>query len=113
MNFEEELRAALRHEPAPEDFAAKVFAKTTLAKTTLVRKHREGPRVVPIWRRPLSLAIAAALAVAAVVPPAVYQYHQRQRALEARDQLIAALSITRVQLQQVKARLQRNTRHKI
>jgi hypothetical protein len=113
MNFEEELRAALKHEPAPPYFAASVLAKTTLAKTTLARKRQEGPRVVPIWRRPLSLAIAAALAVAAVVPSAVYRYHQRQRALEARDQLIVALSITRGQLQQVKERIRQNTRHKI
>ena len=56
---------------------------------------------------------AAALTLAALVPPAVYQYRRRQRAIEARDQLLVALSITRSQLQHVKERVRRNTRHKI
>jgi hypothetical protein len=58
------------------------------------------------------MAIAAALAVAAIVPPAFYQYRQQQRALEARDQLMTALSITRVQLRQAKEMIRQNTRHK-
>ena len=98
MNLEDDLRRALRLEPAPADFAARVLSKT---------------RVVPFWRRPVALAIAAALALAALIPPAVYQHRRQQRALEARDQLAAALAITRVQLQQVRERIQRNTRHKL
>jgi hypothetical protein len=101
MNFEDELRAALQREAAPSDFAARVLAKT------------RRPRVLPFWRRPVTFAIAAALALTALVPSTVYQYRQHQRAIEARDQLILALSITRVQLQQVKERIQHNTRHKI
>ena len=108
MNLDDELRAALQRELAPADFAARVLAKTTLA-----RKHQERPRALPFRRRPVTFAIAAALAVAALIPPAVYQYHQRRRAIEARDQLITALSITRVQLQQVKEKINRNTRRKI
>ena len=103
MNFEDELKAALQREPAPPDFAANVLAKTTLGK----------PRVLPFWRRPAALAIAAVLALTALVPSAVYQYRQHRRAIEARDQLILALSITRVQLQQVKEKINRNTRRKI
>lgn len=98
MNFEDDLRAALRREPAPPDFAAKVIART---------------RMVPFWRRPAALAIAAVLLLAAMIPQAVQEHRRRQRALEARDQLILALSITRVQLQQVKDRIQQNTRHKL
>jgi len=101
MNFDDELRAALQREPAPADFAARVLGKTT--KT----------RALPLWRRPAALAIAAALALTALVPSAVYQYRQHRRAIEARDQLILALSIARVQLQQVRERIQHNTRHKI
>lgn len=103
MNLEDDLRRALRREPAPADFAARILSKTRLAKT----------RVLPFWRRPVTLAIAAALTLAALAPPSVYQYRQRRRAVEARDQLIVALSITRVQLQHVRETIRRNTRHKI
>jgi hypothetical protein len=98
MNLEDDLRRALRREPAPADFAARVLSRT---------------RVLPFWRRPVTLAIAATLAAAAIVPPAVYEYHERQRALEAKDQLILALSITRVQLRQVQERIRQNTRRKL
>jgi len=97
MNFEDELRAALRREPAPVDFAAKLLSKT---------------RVLPFWRRPATLALAAALAVAALVPPAVIEYRRQQRAAEARDQLIEALAIAKVQLLQVGEKIRQNTRHK-
>jgi hypothetical protein len=103
MNLEDDLRRALRREPAPADFAARILARTTLAKT----------RVLPFRRRPVKLAIAAGLALAALIPPAVYQHRRQQRALEARDQLVAALAITKVQLEHVKERIRRNTRHKI
>jgi hypothetical protein len=98
MNLEDDLRRALRREPAPPDFAAKVLAKT---------------RVLPFRRRPTIMAMAAALALAAVIPPAVYQHRRQRRAVEARDQLILALSITRVQLEQVKEKIRQTTRHKI
>jgi hypothetical protein len=98
MSFEDDLRKALRHEPAPPDFAAKVLART-------------GRR--PPARRAAVLALAAGLALAAMIPPAVHQYRQRQRALEAKDQLMAALSITRTQLQQAKEKIRRNTRNKL
>lgn len=112
MNLDDELKAALRREPAPADFAAKVLAKTTLAKTTLAKTRGSQARVLPFWRPPVTLAIAAALALAALIPPAVYRYREQRRAIEARDQLIVALSITKVQLQHVRERIQ-NTRHKI
>jgi len=107
MNFEDELRTALRREPAPPDFAAAILSKTLLKKTPLAKT-----RVVPFWRRPATLAMAAALAVAALVPPAVNEYRRQQRAVEARDQLIEALAITKVQLQQVGEKIRQNTRHK-
>jgi hypothetical protein len=98
MNLEDDLRRALRREPAPPDFANKVLSRT---------------RVLPFWRRPVTFAIAAALLLAALAPPAVYEYRKHQRAVEAKDQLILALSITKVQLQQVQERIRHNTRHKI
>jgi hypothetical protein len=97
MSFEDELRAALRRESAPPDFATSVLRKT---------------RVLPFWRRPATLAMAAALAVAALIPPVVNEYRRQQRAVEARDQLIEALAITKVQLLQVGEKIRQNTRHK-
>jgi hypothetical protein len=98
MNLEDDLRRALQREAAPPDFAARVLRKT---------------RVLPFWRRPVTFAIAAALLLAALAPPAVYEYRKHQRAVEARDQLILALAITKVQLQHVREKISRNTRHKI
>ncbi len=101
MNFENELREALRREPAPADFAAKLMA--ALPK----------PMTVPVWRRPAAFALAAGLSIAAIVPPAVSEYRRRRdaRALEAERQLITALRITNVKLRQARQRVQRATRH--
>ena len=100
MNLEDDLRQALAREPAPPDFAAKVLAKTRDA----------APRILPFRRRPVTLALAAALGLAAVIPSAVSEYQRRQRAIEARDQLVRALSITRAQLVQVRTKIQRKAR---
>ncbi|MEP6716788.1 MAG: hypothetical protein ABJC09_14550 [Terriglobia bacterium] len=99
MSLEDNLREALRREMPSAGFAAKVLARTTLAKTP-----------TPVWRRPVVWALAAGLAVAALVPPAVVEYRRREeaRGLEARRQLLVALSITRTKLLQVKQRVQRN-----
>jgi hypothetical protein len=102
MNFEDELRSALRREQPPPDFAARLLSRTSLSKTVSLQKV-----ALPFWRRPATLAMAAALAVAALVPSAVYQYRQEQRALQARDQLIEALAITKVQLLQVGEKIRR------
>ena len=98
-DFESELRAALRREPAPPDFARRL------------RKRLP----VPIWRRPVSWAIAAGLLLAAAIPPAAVEYHrqQQERAMEAHRQLVIALRITNVKLRQTRERIQRATRHTI
>ena len=103
MNLENELRDALRREPAPVDFTAKVLAGTVVSPI----------RVLPWWRRPAALALAAGLILGAMIPTAIFEYHQREerRALAARNQLMAALAITRTRLQQAKARIHRQTRH--
>ena len=93
MNLENELREALRREPAPADFAANVLARAAVKR-----------------RRPaLAVAMAAGLVAAALIPPAVSDYHRRQqaRALEARRELLVALSITRTKLLQTQARIER------
>jgi hypothetical protein len=93
-DFERELRAALRREAAPPDFAAKL--------------KRRLP--TPMWKRPAVWAIAAAVLFAALLPPAVLEY-RRERGLEARRELMVALRITNVKLRQTKERIQRATRH--
>jgi ElaB/YqjD/DUF883 family membrane-anchored ribosome-binding protein len=103
VNLEDGLRDALRREPAPVDFAAKVLARTVVSPI----------RALPWWRRPVTLALAAGLILGALIPTAMFEYQQREerRALAARNQLMAALAITRTRLQQAKARIQRQTRH--
>lgn len=92
MNIEDQLRQALKREPAPADFKRKVM------------------RALPGKRnRHLSLALAAALAVAAVVPVVVVELRHR-RGIEARDQLVRALRVTNATLRHTKQMIHRNTR---
>ena len=111
-NFEAEIRAALRREAAPPDFATNVLARAAALAP------QQKVSVMPVLsssrsRRPAIWALAAGLAVAAIIPPAVSEYQRRKelRALEARRELLAALSITRAKLRQTRERIQRNTRH--
>jgi hypothetical protein len=104
MSFEGDLRSALRREPAPEGFAARVLAKTAAA---------ERATVVPFRGMPLTLAMAAGLIVALMIPPGLHEYKQRQRGIEAKDQLMVALSITRVQLKQARGKIRQGTRAKL
>jgi hypothetical protein len=104
VNLENELREALRREPAPADFAAEV-----LAKARALSGHNTA-QTAHWWRRPATLALAAGLAAAAIIP-SVIEYRERRRGIEARDQLVIALNITRVRLQQTKEKIRRNTRH--
>jgi hypothetical protein len=102
MNFEDDLRAALRREPPPGDFAARVLAAAARQQRVVA---------FPFWRRPAAWAVAAGLAAAAILPPAVLEYrrHEAQRALEAQHQLLSALSITRAKLRQTRERVHRAT----
>ncbi len=99
--FDDQLRQLLRREAAPPDFARNILARAAAIKT-----------VTPVWRRPATLALAAGLLLATLVPPSISEYQRRQevRAEEARDQLFTALSITRTQLLRVSAKVKRNTR---
>ena len=106
-DFEAELRASLRHEAPPPDFAAKVLARASALSAK--------PRVVtmPFWRRPVTWAVAAGLMVSAIVPPTILEYQRRreEKALQAKRELLYALSLTKAKLQQTRERIQRNTRH--
>jgi hypothetical protein len=109
-DFEDTMRSAMRRDPAPADFAARVLAKTTALDGAARR-----PKVLtmPIWRRPAAWAMAAGLTIAAVVPPSVMEYQRRReaRALEAKRELLLALEVTRLKLKQTRERIQRNSRH--
>lgn len=97
--FERVLRDALGREAAPPDFAAKVLAKV-----------RQG-RVVKIhwWqRRSALLALAAAIAVAAVVPPVWVEHRRQERAVEAHRQLVLAMQITRAKIIATRQKIRRN-----
>jgi hypothetical protein len=106
-DFEQEMRSALRRDPAPPDFAANVLARVA------DQESRDKVIRLPVWRRPAAWAIAAGLCIAAIVPPLAMEYQQRRaaRALEARRELLIALEVTRTKLQQTRERIQRTTRH--
>lgn len=94
MNLEDDLRAALRREPAPQDLAHAILAKTQRHTTV----------------RTLALPLAAAIGALALLP-AAWQYRQHEQALAAKDQLIEALSVTRTQLEHTQEKIHSNTRH--
>ena len=95
IDFEGELRGALRREAAPADFAKKLRARV--------------PVEMPVWRRPMIWAIAAVLLLAASIPPSVSEYRrrQRERGMEARRELVIALRITSMKLHQAREKIQR------
>ena len=102
-DFEDAVKAALRREDVPPDFAAKVMARVCSPKVI----------AMPLWRRPVVWAVAAGISLAAIVPSVALEYQRRRevRALEARRELLIALALTRTKLQQTRERIQRNTRH--
>jgi hypothetical protein len=111
--LENELRATLRREAAPPDFAARVLAKSReqepAAKVVRLDAARmAGPQTKSAWHRPVGLALAAAIAGLAIVPAAVLDYRRREEAKgrQAKQDLLIALAITRSQLQQARARIQ-------
>jgi hypothetical protein len=99
MSIEDQLREALQREPAPGDFKRKVMRALPAGK-------REP---VAWWKRRVSIAFAAALAVAAVVPGVIVEQRHR-RGVEARDQLVTALRVTNNTLRHTKQLIQKNTR---
>lgn len=109
MAFEDELKRALRHEPPPPDFAAKVLARAAALDTAKPSLQAKEVIVLPVWRKPAAWAIAAGITLTALIPVGVSQYRHRQeqKALEAGRQLALALDITRIQLQKTKERLQK------
>jgi hypothetical protein len=100
-DFEARLRAAMRREAAPPDFAANLKAKLPERRPTA------------IWRRPAAWAIAAALLLAALLPPAVSEFNSRRRAraIEATRQVLLALKITNTQLRRTREKVQQRTQH--
>lgn len=109
MAFEDDLKRALRYEPPPPDFAAKVLARAAALDQ---RKSAVAPKkviVLPIWRTPAAWAIAAGITLTALIPVGIseYRHRQEQKALEASRQLALALDITRIQLQKTRERLQK------
>ena len=105
MNLDNELRAALRRQAPPPDFAAKVLAKTSAA---LPFPKPPKSRL----QRPVTLAIAAAVMAMAVIPAVVVEYQRREDAkgMKAKQDLMIALAITKNQLQQTKEMIRRTTR---
>jgi hypothetical protein len=107
MNLEDELRAALKREAAPPDFAAGVLWR---ARAVRAESRSDFCPGLSWWRRPMVLAFAACLLIAAIVPLGISERHRREerRAMEAKARLVTALTIANVQLRHMKEKLQRN-----
>lgn len=106
----EALRESLRREQAPPDFAAKVLAKTS--GKVAAPKLAVMPKRPKSWlQRPMTLALAAALAAMAIIPAVVVEQHRREeaRGLKAKQDLLTALAITREQFRIAKEKVQRTT----
>lgn len=105
--LEDALRDSLRREEPPAGFAAKILAQTVGSPALRVVPKRERS-----WfQRPMGLAMAAALAAIAIVPAVMVEQHRREqeRGLKAKQEILTALTITREQFQQAKARVERAT----
>ncbi len=107
-NMDDALRKALRREPAPPDFAAKVLAKARMpAVSPHVRTMRKS------WlQRPFVLALAATVAAVAIVPAVLLDYEHREqtKGLKAKRDLLTALAITRDQLRHAREKVRHTTR---
>jgi hypothetical protein len=95
--MEEKLKQALqRRDPSP-DFSARVMARIAEEKT-----RREQPWWQTWFAPGRSMALAGSLAVLMLAAGLGYrEYVQRQRAMEARDQILQALQITGTHLNRV------------
>lgn len=99
MNIEDQLREALKREPAPAEFKRKVMQALPVRKSGW-----------SFWgKRRVSFALATAMALAAVVPVVVMEQRHR-RGVEAREKLLTALRLTNSTLHHTKELIQKNTR---
>ena len=99
MNMEDQLREALKREPAPSDFKRKVMQAVPAKKNISIFW----------WKRRLSLALVFAAVLMAVVPTAIVANRHRRR-IAARDQLLTALRVTNTTLRHTKQMIHKNTR---
>jgi len=99
MNIEDQLREALKREPAPADFKRKVM-QAVPANRNLSSFW---------WKRRISLVVAAAAALAAIIPAVVVEQRHR-RGMEAREQLLRALQVTNATLRHTKEMIHKHTR---
>lgn len=98
MNWERELRAALRRREPPAGFAERVLERAATQGAAPVRRRRPWLR----W-----CAVAASLALLAA---GGYQYRERRlRGEEARDQLLEALRVTEAKLELLRERINRTS----
>jgi hypothetical protein len=102
-SLEKALRESLRREPAPPDFAARVM-KAAQAHPAQTYKSP---------RRSFTLALAAAIAAAAIVPAVIIdrQHRAAEKRTRARQDLLTALAITRTQIELARQKVEFATRN--
>ncbi len=94
FDLEDQLRQALQPKRAPAGFASKVMARTRAKQPW----HQN-------WNGAITLAMVAGLVMAVVIPVTLASRRQEDRAIEARNQLITALGITKIQIRQVNEKI--------
>jgi hypothetical protein len=99
VNLEDQLRDALRREPAPADLKRKVMQAIPAEKSARVFW----------WKRRISLALAAAMLVAAATPALIIE-QRRERGIQARDRLLTALKVTNATLRHTREMIHKNVR---
>jgi hypothetical protein len=103
--FEQELRAHLQAQPAPEGFADRV-----LARLAAVPQHEATPWALRAIRNPLVRGLIAAMLLFSVGVGGYFE-HQRERQIageHARQQVLLALRITGYTLQDVRNKVDAN-----
>ena len=97
MSFEDDLRASLRHQRAPEGFAERVIARASTHRIHAVPK-----RHLTLQRY---AAVAAGVAVMVLAPAAIEQHQERQAGERAGREVIAALHLTKSKLKRTQSML--------
>lgn len=111
LRLEAALRAALKREEAPPDFAQKLQMRLAAEGRREVRRKHNGWRVftsVVALRIETQVAIAAALLLAIILPLGWRLHHQGEvaRGEAAKQQVMLALRITGTQLRSIQERTQ-------
>jgi hypothetical protein len=91
MNFDDQLRAALKRQDPPEGFAERVLARAQAPTATRLPSRRAWLAWLPPWPRQAWVAVGAVAALLLVTSGV--QYQRRRQGELAKQQVMLALQI--------------------